>query len=540
MTDTVTVEVAQGTLRGRKTNSKCGGTIYRFQGVPYAKPPVGPLRFKDAQPMEPWSGVRDALREGNYCSQLDLQTKQLGGSEDCLYLNIYSPQLPKSGSDDLRLPVMVWIHGGGYVCGSGDAIYYGADYLVDQGVLVVTINYRLGIFGFLCLNDPVAPGNAGLKDQVAALRWVQKNIAKFGGDPNNVTIFGESAGGASVHMHMLSPMSKGLFCRAIAQSGAAFNPWGFERHPREAAFRVGAALGFSGDQPEELVEFLRGVDHMTLVQAALNHGLSQENKERILVFAFVPTLEMEAEGVERFLPGSPLELLESGIYQDVPYMTGVTNVEGLVAWQFADFNKPETMTRIENDFAKIILPDVRLPVNYSKKDQAVSKLRHYFLKDKPFSEETLPGFIDMCSDLWFAEQVHITVKKMAQLAKAPLYYYQFSFDGSFNGFKILTKIKSSGACHGDELGYLFNPEIMDMDTIANPPAVLTRSRMLKLWTNFAKTGNPTPEGDPLLPVMWEPHTAANPCYLEINEELSMKKHMFKERMQFWEEFYRNI
>ncbi|XP_067007332.2 esterase FE4 [Anabrus simplex] len=538
MSDTVTVEVAQGTLRGRKINSKCKGTFYSFQGVPYAKPPVGPLRFKDAQPVEPWPGIRDALQEGNISLQLDGESKQLRGSEDCLYLNVYSPQLPKSGTDNLRLPVMVYFHGGGFAYGSASATDYGADYLVDQGVVLVTVNYRLGILGFLCLNDPVAPGNAGLKDQVVALRWVQKNIAKFGGDPNNVTIFGESAGGSSVQMHMLSPMSKGLFCRAIAQSGAGFNPWSFERHPREAAFRVGAALGFSGNQPKELVEFLRGVDYLTLGRAALDHGISQEDKQRILVFAFTPTLEIEVEGVERFLPASSLELLESGLYDGVPYMTGVTKDEGLIAWQFADLKNPETLTRIDNNFGRVVLPDTRLPENYSKKDQAVSKLRHYFLKDKPLTEKTLPGFIDMCSDLWFSEQVETTVKKMAKLAKAPLYYYQFSFDGSFNTCKVKGNLPAPGVWHLDELGYLFSTTAIETRAIPDPASVLTRSRMLKLWTNFAKTGNPTPKDDPLLPVKWEPYTSTSPCYLEINEELSMKKHMFKERMQFWEEFYR--
>ncbi|XP_068084707.1 juvenile hormone esterase-like [Anabrus simplex] len=539
MTDTVTVDVAQGTLRGRKTSSKSGGTYYSFQGIPYAKPPTGPLRFKEAEPPEPWIGVRDALKHAGTCTQFNAHLKRYEGVEDCLYLNVYSPMLPGSGSER-PLPVMVWIHGGGFVFGSGNADIQGPDYLVDEGVIVVTFNYRLGILGFLCLNDPAAPGNVGLKDQVAALRWVQKNISKFGGDPNNVTIFGESAGAGSVHFHMLSPMSKGLFSRAIAQSGAAVNPWAIQKNPREMAFRVAEKLGYTGQHPEELVEFLQGINDMILVKAANEHGFSEEEKDGLIALAFTPALEVEAEGVERFLPASPLELLEEGRYHNVPYMTGMTEKEGILVFMFADLNKPEILEKLEENFAKIVLSGLRLPKNYKKTDEVVRKVRHFFLNDKPLTKDTLPGFIDFYSDLMFTEGIHAKVKKMAQLAKAPLYYYQFSYEGQLNFLKATCQINFPGASHADEIGYLFNVEMLNTEVPSDSTDALTRARMVKLWTNFAKTGNPTPEADPLLPVAWQPYTSANPCYLEIGEELTIKKHLLKERVQFWEELYRNL
>nr|CAD7574329.1 unnamed protein product [Timema californicum] len=206
--DMVTVTVKQGSLRGRKVISQPGSTYYSFQGIPYARPPVGYRRFKRPEPPDSWSGIRNALVEGSACIHIDSIFKRIQGEEDCLYLNVYTPKLP-GGYTPLK-PVMVWIHGGGFHEGSGNTTIFGPDYLVHADVVLVTLNYRLGVLGFLCLNDTDVSGNNGLKDQVEALKWVQQNIAQFAGDPGNVTIFGESAGGACVHYHLLSPMSKGI------------------------------------------------------------------------------------------------------------------------------------------------------------------------------------------------------------------------------------------------------------------------------------------------------------------------------------------
>nr|CAD7416654.1 unnamed protein product [Timema poppensis] len=200
-----TVTVAQGTLRGQSVTSSYGLTYNSYLGIPYAQPPVGDLRFKAPQDPVAWEGTRDATTFGSSCVQ-----DSVSGSEDCLYLNVYTPQNPSSAAN---LPVMVYIHGGAFVSGSGSDTNNKPEYFLEQGIVAVYINYRLNIFGFLSLEGTDVSGNAGLKDQVAALRWVKNNIASFGGDPNSVTIVGESAGGASIHYQVLSPMSQGVRCR---------------------------------------------------------------------------------------------------------------------------------------------------------------------------------------------------------------------------------------------------------------------------------------------------------------------------------------
>ena len=209
------VSISTGQLRG----SLSAGGVASFKNIPFAQPPVGDLRWREPQPAKAWSGVRDATAFGPMCNQND--NKQLPHSEDCLQLNVWTPAWPVTSP----APVMVWVHGGGNVAGSGMEALFNGEVLARHGVVVVNINYRLGIFGFfahpgLTRESPHhASGNYALLDQIQALHWVQENIAKFGGNPANVTLFGESAGASDVNTLIASSLAKGLFVRAIAQSG---------------------------------------------------------------------------------------------------------------------------------------------------------------------------------------------------------------------------------------------------------------------------------------------------------------------------------
>ena len=218
------------TLDGRVSGERLEyevGTVDRYLGIPFARPPVGELRFRPPQPPVSWPGVREATQFSPRCIQNPLTSWYLFPElespkildEDCLYLNVYVPNGATEGAD---LAVMVWIHGGSLKHGSASQ-YYGEALAISGGVIVVTINYRLGVMGFFTTGSEDAPGNVGMLDQVMALRWVQDNIRVFGGDPEVVTIFGESAGAWSVGSHMISPLSRGLFKRAITQSGALYS-----------------------------------------------------------------------------------------------------------------------------------------------------------------------------------------------------------------------------------------------------------------------------------------------------------------------------
>ncbi|XP_046678712.1 juvenile hormone esterase-like [Homalodisca vitripennis] len=221
--------VAQGRLKGRWFVTRGNRTVAGFLGIPYASPPVGALRFKSPQPPSPWEGVLSATEDKPGCPQKagtsNIPLRARVTSEDCLYISVYTPDVMASH----RLPVLVYIYGGSFEVGTSSSSSYGPDYLLDEDVILVVFSWRLGILGFLSLEHPVLPGNLGLKDQRAALRWIKENIPQFGGDPEKITIFGESTGAASVHYHLIFTAHEGLFRAGIADSGSARSPHVFRR-----------------------------------------------------------------------------------------------------------------------------------------------------------------------------------------------------------------------------------------------------------------------------------------------------------------------
>lgn len=221
------VEIESGQIRGQRQQTIFENTTYySFQGIPYIKAPIGNLRFELPQKPEPWTGVRDALATGLDCPQERHILGEASGpqGEDCLFINVYTPSNLTSTD---RLPVMFYIHGGGFQEGSSSETLFGPDFLIDENVILVTFNYRLGPFGFLTLKTYDLPKNIGLKDQQYALMWVNDNIGRFGGDNSKVTIFGQSAGATSVHLHSLNLRSRRYFQRAILQSGSAITNWAY-------------------------------------------------------------------------------------------------------------------------------------------------------------------------------------------------------------------------------------------------------------------------------------------------------------------------
>lgn len=249
------------------------------------------------------------------------------GAEDCLYLNIYRPQM-RSYTECSKLPVMVFIHGGAFFSGSMNPGIIGPGYFMKQKVILVTLQYRLSTLGFLSTNDSASPGNFGLKDQSVALKWVKENIIKFGGDPDLITIFGQSAGAASVHMHMLSPLSRGLFAQAIAMSGNAIGGYNYPtKNPLALARRHAKIVGIDPADnltTSELVERLRNISAEQLISSVSQ--LKFFDVDSLTVYRTV--VEQPAEGA--FLTKTPLELLRRGEIANVPYMTGSVQAEGAV------------------------------------------------------------------------------------------------------------------------------------------------------------------------------------------------------------------
>ena len=295
-------------------------SVSKFLGIPFAAPPTGELRFEAPQPPNEWKpDVRQAKKHGNLCWQgkiFEFRVKAFAQnfsySEDCLYLDVYSPNITMS------LPVMVYIHGGAYEIGT--AITYPSDILALQGVVVVVIQYRLGPFGFLTTGDSAAPGNFGMLDQVEALKWVKDNIANFGGNPSKVTMFGVSAGGTSVSLHLMSPLSKDLFHRAIAESGVDLSPFAIQpvsfglRYAKDLAQKLDCSTG----DHNEMIACIRAKKATDIQQASESIILSYHFYDYLL---WAPVVD------KNFLPDTPQNLRKDGNFKKVPFMISFTSHE---------------------------------------------------------------------------------------------------------------------------------------------------------------------------------------------------------------------
>ncbi|XP_044731316.1 juvenile hormone esterase-like [Chrysoperla carnea] len=518
----VIVEIEQGKLCGRIAKDSNGNDYKSFQGIPYAKPPIGKLRFKDPQPPEPWTDeILDAKKERSHCFAPDFQPGvNPSGAEDCLFLNVFTSKLPKETSE--KLPVMVWIHGGGFYLGSGNSELFGPEYLVAKNVVLVTINYRLGYLGFLSLKDVSCgvTGNAGLKDQTQALRWVQKNISAFGGDPNNVTIFGVSAGSASVSYQLLSPLSKGLFHKAILQSGVAMSPWASQaRHDYDLV----KLLGCKSTDDKEILEFLQNqkIEDILKAQKATVPVEIQPCGE---ICEISPNVEPNIPSA--FLPDSPENILREGRFNDVPIMIGVTDADGLMMDMHFFIRFKEYA--FENDLL--------VPRGLQEKLKSQEEIVKTVKKIKEFYKITdIKSMTDYWTDVLFAHQSQVFATEFSRKASNPVYNYLFriSVDDLKFSCKIFNWDVYEGANHGDDLPFLFKTAVAPLVT-PNTPEAAGVHIMTTLWTNFAKTGNPNPTtSDPHINVEWKPFTPSDENYLEIDLKPQSKKSLFKERIQFW-------
>ncbi|WP_433127750.1 carboxylesterase/lipase family protein [Micromonospora sp. CA-240977] len=455
------VRTDQGAVRGTVAADHLS-----FQGIPYARPPLGALRWAPPQPGPVWTGVRDATRPGAACAQLQgLPMDSASTAEDCLSLNVTTP---RTAARTPR-PVMVWLHGGDFRFGRGD-VYDGQRLAADGDVVVVTVNYRLGALGFLAHPALAGPGgvtgNFGLQDQQAALRWVRHNAAAFGGDPGNVTLFGQSAGATSVCAHLAAPGSAGLFHRAILQSNSCANPVQTRAEAARAAEEFAQNIGCT--DPGTVADCLRGRDPARLVETAGYPGAGVD-------------LGPVVDG--RTLPVDPAAALATGRLNPVSVLTGMNRDESrLVVWgmEHSGLNCPQPQPGDGSESCPLTDDQYRDQVRGMFGDRAEQVLARYPRTEGQFASETLGAVL---TDHDYAEPIYSAALAFAR--QVPTYLYEFADDDAPFFAEGPEPTFPAGAYHCAELPYLF---AVDYAEALTPAQQRLADEMVRVWSDFARTG----------------------------------------------------
>ena len=464
------VKTKSGIVEGKND-----GKVKSFLGIPYAQPPVGDLRWKPPVPVARWKGVKKTTEFGFHCMQGkvfgDMVFHDPGASEDCLTLNIWLPE----NHAEPKLPVMVWIYGGGFVAGTTSEGRQDGSHLAQQGVIVVSMNYRLGVFGFMVHPELAkesghnSAGNYGLLDQLAALNWVHDNIAAFAGDPGNVTIFGESAGSFSVSAQMASPLAKGLFQKAIGESGAAFSRSGLSFD----------AMSARAEKDTSLVKEKLGVSTLAELRAIPADKLLEAfAPPKSRGFDFGPDID------GYFLPESVPAIFAAGKQNDVAMIAGWNHDEGSFQLVFNP-QKPTAESfkaQAEKDFG----------------DKADEFLKLY-PSDTP--EHLSRSAMDYAGDQFIAMSTWDWIESQSKTGKQPIYRYRFDMAP----FMKDPNAPRLGAYHSAEIEYVFGQLDSKTDVTWRESDRQVSDVMQKYWSNFAKNGNPNGAGVP----NWPPYTAAD-------------------------------
>ncbi|XP_043843128.1 bile salt-activated lipase-like [Dromiciops gliroides] len=497
-----------------------GDSIDIFKGIPFAAPPKT-LEIPQRHPG--WQGILKAKEFKNRCLQATITQDDTHGSEDCLYLNIWIPQGRKLVSRDL--PVMVWIYGGAFQMGSSHETIFQNSYLYDgeeiatRGkVIVVTFNYRVGPLGFLSTGDSNLPGNFGLWDQHMAIAWVKRNIAAFGGDPNNITIFGESAGGASVSLQTLTPYNKGLIKRAISQSGVALSSWVIQKDPLFWAKTIASKVGCPLDDTLKMAECFKVTDPQALT-LAFNFSSTEYPTKNYL--AFVPVIDGD------FIPDDPVNLFANAA--DIDYIAGTNNMDGHI---FAINNIPAvsdiSMDIKEEDFYKLV-SDVTRSKGVPGANATFDLYTQSWSSES--SQETKKRtVVDFETDILFLMSTEVALTHHRTNAKSGrTYSYLFS-----HPTRTFVYPDWVGADHADDVQYIFGkPYAIPLSYQAQDRTV--SKTFIAYWTNFAQTGDPN-TGHSAVPTHWAPYTVENGSYLEITKKMdanSMKQHLRSNFLRFW-------
>ena len=446
--DPLVVKTEQGKAQGKSIND---GKVLAWLGLPYAAPPTGGLRWKAPQSPSRWSGLRDATKFGAHCAQNhvfdDMVFQGGGGSEDCLFLNVYAP----AAAAGKNLPVMFWIHGGGFSGGGSDEPRHNGDFLPLRNVILVTINYRLGVFGFLATADLAkeangAAGNYGLMDMIAALQWVKANVKNFGGDPNNVTIFGESAGSFAVSTLMASPMGKGLFHKAIGESGGALGS---------------SALPYAtlAEREGKDAKWVAGLNVTSLA------GLRALPTQVILAAAGKPGVGFPPDVDGKVLTEAVAETYTMGKQAHIPLMAGWNSDEGSFAAMHG-MTVEQWKQFAEKSFG----------------DRAAAFLKLY---PGDTDAQALRSAIDFGSDQFIAFGTWQWLEAHRTTGDAPTFRYHFELAATPSKFH-----PGTFAFHSDDIEYVFGTLDTRPGFQVRPEDRTLSDQMMAYWTNFARTGDP--------------------------------------------------
>merc|ERR1712001_590985 len=514
----VTVNLSKGKLRGARLDYDFGQYYYAFKGIPYARPPVKELRFKPPVEVGHWPDTLDATEDGNLCPQYDISQSEPIGDENCLSLNVYTPKM-----DTKKRAVMVYFHGGAYIMGGGASFFFGPGYLLEQNVVLVTFNYRLGPLGFLTTDDKTAGGNQGLLDQIMVLNWVKANIGKFGGDPDKVTIFGEDSGAASVTLMAMTPLAKGLFHRAIALSGTALCDQYLQNTPLEASRELATRLECSTDSGRDIINCLQRKSQQEIISAA---------QQMFMFWSFPRWFAPSVDGT--VLPDTPENTLVKGNFAKVPFIVGQTKDEGAFFYRLTlnAFNNGQYDDNFVDNNLSRILPVIS---SYNSKLYPITRQvrKRYFVNvDLENEDEFRPKFVDFLTDLMYTRCADRFAKILANHS-VPTYESVFEYRGQYSIVNLQGEQVDMGVAHGDDLQYIFNDIWGSELTMSPADTKFTQNVYVPLLTNFAKTSVPTPTITDALNVAWTPLAPNKNRVFKINDKVSVEEDYKQDILKFW-------
>ncbi|CAH3107518.1 unnamed protein product, partial [Porites lobata] len=513
------VNTTSGTIVGKLETLPNGKTVYEYLGIPYAEAPVKEYRWAAPRPKN-WTGTKETKEFGAACPQPEFNIPNFkrgkrNENENCLFLNVFVPNNPKG-----KMAVMVWIHGGGFASRSsakyrgfslGSSTEYPAHVLAGYNdVIVVTFNYRLGILGFLNVPEKDQKGNYGMLDQIQALRWVRGNIARFGGDPKNVTVFGEGTGATSVALHLISPKSKDLFQRAIMQSGAASAPYLPRKAGNESVQKLAAAANCSFD--DNLITCLREKSAGEII------SLQSSIPTKALMELSNPVID------DDFIEGSPQKLYQKKKdFDNVQIMAGFTTHES----SLDVFLRLGNAGQVSKEEFKNVTGTLLEGLTQNK---IVEQLVQYQYADD--SDTTARDrMINFQSDFMTVAPMLFEAKALTKAGR-PVYFYVFEHRPDFSKLP-----EWAGAFHGADIGFVFGAPFANisspMEFFIPKYSEIEKGLSLyimRLWTDFAKSGDPN---GPHSPVTWPKFSKVNRSYLALDVKPKEKKKYRAKELEFW-------